>query len=204
MVRKRFVQSHWRDVLTDVLDSPHPLFCTATNAVVVQQRPPTRHLFGCRQHCTTVTSGPSRLKKQWTALLKRPVCASKLDSVVDEVVLIKTNPHYAHVSCPDGRLQITVATTHLTLERRNIATTDAAQKENQVDFGWSDFNVIATWWALFCPTGSLFPAQMISNNGRYFEWRYLLVTVLKIKKLNCYVGPIKRRTPCWTIELPMF
>ena len=45
-------------------------------------------------------------------LLKRQVCHSKTEPLVDEVELLQANPSYAHVRYPDGR-ETTVSMRHL-------------------------------------------------------------------------------------------
>ena len=47
--------------------------------------------------------------------IKWQVRTSKMDPLVNELELLQTNPHYAHVRYPDGR-DMTVATKHLAPE----------------------------------------------------------------------------------------
>ena len=46
---------------------------------------------------------PSWLMLPGTVLMKRNVRCSKYEPLVNEVELVKANPHYAHVKFPDGR-----------------------------------------------------------------------------------------------------
>lgn len=98
--------SQWEVVLADALHSVRSLLCTTTNCT------PHERFF---KHCRRSSSGctlPSWLTCKGPALLKRQVRHSKNDPLVDEVEIVDTNPEYAHVKLPDGRIT-TVSLKHL-------------------------------------------------------------------------------------------
>ena len=90
-------QSHWQEVLPDVLHSVRTLLCTATNST------PHERLFNFNRRSGTGTSLPSWLLEPGKVLLRRFVRHSKQEPLVDEVELLEANPQYAHVRFPNGR-----------------------------------------------------------------------------------------------------
>ena len=99
---------YWQVVLLDVLHSLWSLLCTATN------KTPHEHLFQFNCRSTSGNSVPSWLAMPGPVYLKRHVCYSKMEPLVDEVEIIGANPHYAHIRYLDGR-QTTTSTKHLAL-----------------------------------------------------------------------------------------
>ena len=89
--------SHWQEVLPDVLHSVRTLLCTATNCT------PHERMFQFQRRSGTGTSLPTWLLVPGPVLLRRFVRRSKQDPLVDEVQLIEANPQYAFIRYPDGR-----------------------------------------------------------------------------------------------------
>ena len=89
--------SQWEGVLLDALHSVRSLLCTATNCT------PHKRLFSYQRRSASGNSIPTWLTTQDKVLLKRHVCKSKYDPLVDEVDLIDVNPEYAHVRFSDGK-----------------------------------------------------------------------------------------------------
>ena len=87
---KNLPQSHWQEVLPDVLHSVRTLLCTSTNAT------PHERLFNFNRRSGTGTSLPSWLSEPGKVLLRRFVRQSKQEPLVDEVDLLEANPQYAH------------------------------------------------------------------------------------------------------------
>ena len=94
---KNLPQSHWQEVLPDVLHSVRTLLCTSTNAT------PHERLFNFNRRSGTGTSLPSWLSEPGKVLLRRFVRQSKQEPLVDEVDLLEANPQYAHIKFPNGR-----------------------------------------------------------------------------------------------------
>ena len=94
---KNLPQSHWQEVLPDVLHSIRTLLCTATNCT------PHERVFNFQRRSGTGVSLPSWLLEPGKVLLRRFVRRSKQDPLVDEVELLQANPQYAHVRFPNGR-----------------------------------------------------------------------------------------------------
>ena len=103
---KNLPLKNWQDVLSDVLHSVCSLLCTATNET------PHERFSGFSRRSSAGASIPTWLATPGPVYIKRQVCTSKMDPLVDEVELLQASPHYAHVRYPDGR-ETTVATKHL-------------------------------------------------------------------------------------------
>ena len=114
---KNLPQSHWQEVLPDVLHSIRTLLCTATNCT------PHEKLFNFQRRSGTGTSLPSWLLEPGKVLLRNFVRSSKQEPLVDEVELLEANPHYAHIRFPDGR-ETTVSVRDLAPigERQEVVT----------------------------------------------------------------------------------
>ena len=89
--------SHWEDVLPQALHSIRSLLCTSTNAS------PHERLFKHLRKSETGTTLPGWLITPGPVLMKKNVQNSKYDPCVEEVELLESNPHYAHVRLSDGR-----------------------------------------------------------------------------------------------------
>ena len=94
---KNLPQSHWQEVLPDVLHSVRTLLCTATNCT------PHERMFNFQRKSGTGTSLPTWLTAPGPVLLRRFVRHSKQEPLVDEVQLLEANPSYAYVKHQDGR-----------------------------------------------------------------------------------------------------
>ena len=94
---KKLPNSHWQEVLPDVLHSVRTLLCTATNCT------PHERMFQFQRRSGTGTSLPTWLLVPGPVLLRRFVRRSKQEPLVDEVQLIEANPQYAFIRYPDGR-----------------------------------------------------------------------------------------------------
>ena len=94
---------HWQLVLPDVLHSVRSLLCTATNET------PHERFRGFSRRSSTGSSIPSWLAENSSVYVKRNVRHSKFDPLVDEVDVLRVNPHYAHIRFSDGR-KTTVST----------------------------------------------------------------------------------------------
>ena len=94
---KNLPQSHWQDVLPDVLHSARTLLCTATNNT------PHERIFNFHRKSGSGTSLPTWLTTPGPVLLRRFVRNSKQDPLVDRVHLIEANPQYAFIRHDDGR-----------------------------------------------------------------------------------------------------
>ncbi|KFD45582.1 hypothetical protein M514_23162 [Trichuris suis] len=98
--------SQWRDVLPDALYALRSVPCTATNAT------PHERMFSFSRQSTMGTSLPTWLSHPGPALMKKHVCSSKMDPLV-EVELVEANPQYAYVRFPDVR-ESGISLCHLT------------------------------------------------------------------------------------------
>jgi len=103
---KNLPLKNWQDVLPDVLHSVRSLLCTATNET------PHEQFFGFSHQSSAAASIPTWLPTPGPVYSKHQVRTSKMDPLVDEMELLRANPHYAHVRYSDSR-ETTVATKHL-------------------------------------------------------------------------------------------
>ena len=118
---KNLPLKNWQDVLPDVLHSVRSLLCTATNET------PHERFFGFSRRSSAGASIPTWLATPGPVYIKRQVCTSKMDPLVDEVELLQANPHYAHVRYPDGK-ETTVATKHLAPKVQVVETLPAPER----------------------------------------------------------------------------
>ena len=88
---------HWEQVLPDTLHSIRSLLCTATNCT------PHERMFSFPRRSTVGCSMPTWLLAPGPVYLKKSVKSSKYDSSVEEVELLESNPHYAHIRYSNGR-----------------------------------------------------------------------------------------------------
>ena len=98
--------THWQELLPDALHSLHSLLSTATNCTLHER------FFRFERRSSTGGSMPTWVLTPGPVLLKRYVCTSKSDPMVDEVQLLQANPQYAHVCHADG-WETTVSIRHL-------------------------------------------------------------------------------------------
>ena len=89
--------SSWELVLPQALHSIRSLLCTATNAT------PHERLFSYNRKSETGTTLPSWLTTPGPVLMKNNVRHSKFDPLVEEVMLLESNPQYAVVRHRDGK-----------------------------------------------------------------------------------------------------
>ena len=94
---------HWQLVLPDVMHSVPSLLCTAMNET------PHERFLSFSRRSSTGSSIPSWLAENSSVYVKRNVRHSKFDPLVDEVDVLRVNPHYAHIRFSDGR-ETTVST----------------------------------------------------------------------------------------------
>jgi len=95
-------------VLNDALHSIRSLLCTTTNMT------PHKRFFIHPRHHSWVngTSLPTWLTCTGPLLIKRSVCSSKYEPLVEEAHLIEANPEYAFVRKSNGQ-ETTVSLKHL-------------------------------------------------------------------------------------------
>ena len=98
--------SHWETVLPQALHSIRSLLCTSTNET------PHERLFTFGRRSGTGTSLPTWLTTPGIVLMKKSVRQSKYDPLVEEVMLLDSNPQYALIRHKDGR-ESTVSTRQL-------------------------------------------------------------------------------------------
>ena len=94
---KQLPNSHWQEVLPDVLHSIRTLLCTATNCT------PHERMFQFQRKSGTGTSLPTWLSILGPVLLRRFVRHSKQEPLVDEVELLEANPQYAFIRYANGK-----------------------------------------------------------------------------------------------------
>ena len=85
---KNLPLKNWQDVLPDVLHSLRSLLCTATNET------PHERFFGFSRRSSAGASIPTWISTPGPVYIKREVCTSKMDPLVDEVELLQAKPHY--------------------------------------------------------------------------------------------------------------
>ena len=82
---------HWQDVTLDALHSLWSLLYTAANCT------PYERFFKFERQSSIGGSMPTWLLTPGPVLLKRHVCTSKSDPLLNEVELLQDNPQYAHI-----------------------------------------------------------------------------------------------------------
>lgn len=90
------MENQWELVLDNVLHSIRSLLCTATN-----ETPHERLLSYPISNGYSLPTWPFQLG---TVLVRKFLCESKSDSVVEPVDLISATSYYARILCPDERL----------------------------------------------------------------------------------------------------
>ena len=88
---------HWEQVLPDALHSIHSLLCTATNCT------PHERMFSFPRRSTVGYSMTTWLLAPGPVFLKKSVKSSKYDPSLEEIKLLESNPHYAHIRYSNGR-----------------------------------------------------------------------------------------------------
>jgi len=87
----------WEAVIADALHSIRSLLCTATNCT------PHERFFAHPRRSSNGKTLPSWLNCPGKVFIKKHVCASKCEPLVEEVDLVKANPEYALVRYEKGR-----------------------------------------------------------------------------------------------------
>jgi len=89
--------AQWECVLPDALHSIRSLLCTAINAT------PHERLFHFTRRSTFGVLILTWLSAPGPVFLKRHLCSSKYDPIVDEVELVHATPNYAQIRFPSSR-----------------------------------------------------------------------------------------------------
>ena len=116
----------WEIVLPQALHSIRSLLCTATNAT------PHERLFSYNRKSETGTTLPSWLTTPGTVLMKNNVRHSKYDPLVEEVMLIESNPQYALIRHKDGK-ESTVSIRQLAPSGNSTSDLDMSPDESLQD-----------------------------------------------------------------------
>ena len=107
----------WEAVLPDALHSIRSLLCTGTNET------PHGRLFSYPRRSATGTSLPAWLTSPGEAVLLKRHVRNKTDPLVDQVVLVEANPHFAYVRHPTGKVD--------TVSTRDLAPCPAGQQPTE-------------------------------------------------------------------------
>ena len=89
--------THWEMVLPQALHAIRSLLCTATNQT------PHERLFAYNRKSENGTTLPAWLTTPGSVLMKNNVRHSKFDPLVEEVMLLESNPQYALIRHKDGK-----------------------------------------------------------------------------------------------------
>ena len=116
----------WEIVLPQALHSIRSLLCTATNVT------PHERLFSYNRKSETGTTLPSWLTQPGTVLMKNNVRHSKYDPLVEEVMLIESNPQYALIRHRDGK-ESTVSIRQLAPSGNSTSDIDVSPDESLQD-----------------------------------------------------------------------
>ena len=96
---KNLQNSQWEVVLPEALHSIRSLLCTSTNMT------PHERFLGFSRRSATGNVLPTWLLEKEKVLLRKHVRPSKYDPLGDEVDIVETNPSYAQVRLPNGKLK---------------------------------------------------------------------------------------------------
>ena len=108
----KLADCQWELVLVRVLHSILFLLCTSTNQTSHER------LFSFHRRSFNGYSLPSWLTTPGSVLLRRFVCSSKSDLLMEEIEFDSANPYYAHIRYLDGR-QTMVSTKDLARSPKN-------------------------------------------------------------------------------------